>query len=108
MLASYIAFFFYEEPVLIEVIRVYAIIFLLTAFSAVQSTILNKEMNFKKLTLISLPSTFLEFLWDCIWAIMIMVFGVLFLYLTTELIRTILLWVFGDWRPSLNFFKTKI
>ena len=50
MLASYIAFF-YEEPVLIEVIRVYAIIFLLTAFSAVQSTILNKEMNFKKINL---------------------------------------------------------
>ena len=37
MLASYIAFF-YEDPVLIEVLRVFAIVFLLTAFSAVQST----------------------------------------------------------------------
>lgn len=107
MLASYIAFF-YEEPVLIEVIRVYAIVFLLTAFSAVQSTILNKEMNFKKLTLISLPSTFfgvsvglyMGYYDYGVWSIV-------FLYLTTELIRTILLWVFGDWRPSLNFSKQK-
>ena len=106
-LASYIAFF-YEEPILIDVIRVYAIIFLLTAFSAVQSTILNKEMNFKKLTLISLPSTFIGvsvglymgYLDYGVWSI-------IFLYLTTELIRTILLWVFGDWRPSLNFSKQK-
>ena len=106
-LASYIAFF-YEEPILIDVIRVYAIIFLLTAFSAVQSTILNKEMNFKKLTLISLPSTFIGvsvglymgYLDYGVWSI-------IFLYLTTELIRTILLWVFGDWKPSLNFSKQK-
>lgn len=107
ILATHIAFF-YREPILIDVIRVYAIIFLLTAFSAVQSAILNKDMDFKKLTIISIPSTlvgvsvglYMGYNDYGVWSIV-------FLYLTTELIRTILLWIFAKWRPSLNFSMQK-
>ncbi|MDA7706977.1 lipopolysaccharide biosynthesis protein [Flavobacteriaceae bacterium] len=110
ILAPYVALF-YEESILIMVIRIYALVFLLTAFSAVQTTILTKQMAFKKLTLLSMPSTIIGVIVGLymgyngygVWSIV----G---LYLTTEFIRTMLLWVFADWKPALHFsiekFKT--
>jgi O-antigen/teichoic acid export membrane protein len=107
LIAPYVASF-YAEPVLIDVIRVYGLVFLLTAFSTVQSAILNRDMAFKKLTLISVPSIlggiavglYLGYhnygVWSIVW-----------LYLSTELIKSLLLWVFSDWYPKLEFSKEK-
>src|SRR5699024_628078 len=54
--APYIAEFF-GHTILVDVIRLYCLIFLIIAFSAVQLAILTKEMNFRKITIINLPST---------------------------------------------------
>src|SRR5690554_1403530 len=48
---------FFNHPILIDVIRLYCLVFLVIAFSAVQLTLLNKKMQFKKVTLINAPST---------------------------------------------------
>lgn len=107
ILAPYVALF-YEEQILIQVIRVYALVFLFTAFSAVQSAILQKEMAFKKLSLLSMPSTIIGVIVGLymgyngygVWSIV----G---FYLTTEFIRSLLLWFFADWKPALSFSREK-
>ncbi len=47
---------FYGQPVLIDIIRIYCLIFIISAFSAVQLAILNKEMRFKRIMLLNAPS----------------------------------------------------
>ena len=54
-LAPYIAAF-YGQEVLIDIIRVYSLVFIISAFSAVQLAILNKEMRFKRIMLLNAPS----------------------------------------------------
>lgn len=105
--APFIADFF-GHKILINIIRVYCLLFLIIAFSAVQLAILTKRMEFKKITKINFPSTLLgvalglylgynEFgVWSVIW-----------MYLCTELVRSILLWFFSNWKPKFIFSKSK-
>lgn len=105
--APFIADFFGHE-ILINIIRIYCLLFLIIAFSAVQLAILTKRMEFKKITKINFPSTLIgvalglylgynEFgVWSVVW-----------MYLGTEVIRSVLLWFFSDWRPKLVFSKSK-
>ena len=107
IIAPFIALF-YEQHILIQVIRVYSIVFLLTALSAVQTAILNKAMDFKKIASLSMPSTILGVIAGLylgyngygVWSIVA-------LYLTTEVTRTLLLWFFVDWKPALHFSREK-
>lgn len=105
--APFIADFF-GHAILVDVIRLYCLIFLIIAFSAVQLAILTKEMNFRKITIINLPSTLIGVtvglylgyndygVWSIVW-----------MYLTTELLKTILLWLTANWKPKLQFSKIK-
>src|SRR5690606_30793398 len=93
---------------LIDVLRAYGLIFLLIAFSAVQLAILSKEMNFKKITIISAPSTVIGVavglglaynrygVWSIVW-----------MYLTMEFVRMILLWAFSKRKVNFMFSKAK-
>lgn len=95
---------FFHQGVLIEVLRVYGLIFILVAFSSVQVAILSKEMNFRKITVIGLPSiligvgiglwlAYLDYgVWSIVW-----------MYISTEFTRTLLLWFFSNWRVSVVF-----
>lgn len=105
--APFLADFFGYE-ILTDMIRVYCIIFFLVAFSSVQLAILNKKMEFKKITIINLPSTLVGVsvglylgyhgygVWSVIW-----------MYLSTELLRNVLLWLFSNWKPKIVFSKIK-
>tara|TARA_R110002051_G_scaffold238375_2_gene299112 strand:+ start:2392 stop:3831 length:1440 start_codon:yes stop_codon:yes gene_type:complete len=105
--APFIADFF-GHKILIKIIRIYCLLFLIIAFSAVQLAILTKRMEFKKITKINFPSTLLgvalglylgynEFgVWSVIW-----------MYLSTELVRSVLLWFFSNWKPKFIFSKSK-
>lgn len=105
--APYIADFF-GHIILIDIIRVYCLLFLIIAFSAVQLAILTKEMKFKKITKINLPSTLIGVgiglylgyndygVWSIVW-----------MYLSTELVKSVLLWLFSNWKPRFIFSKTK-
>lgn len=105
--APFIADFF-GHAILVEVIRLYCLIFLIIAFSAVQLAILTKEMNFRKITIINLPSTLIGVtvglylgyndygVWSIVW-----------MYLTTSGLKSILLWLTTNWKPKLLFSKAK-
>ena len=47
---------FYRQPLLTALIRAYTISFIINALAVVQSTLLSKEMNFRKQMLIQLPN----------------------------------------------------
>ncbi|MBD0849818.1 lipopolysaccharide biosynthesis protein [Maribacter arenosus] len=106
--APYIALF-YKQEVLISVIRVYCLIFIISAFSAVQLAILNKEMRFKRMTLLNAPSIiigvgvglYMGYNNYGVWSIITM-------YMTSQIVLSVLLWITGSWKPSLNFSKEKL
>ncbi|MDG1329578.1 MAG: lipopolysaccharide biosynthesis protein [Flavobacteriaceae bacterium] len=107
IIAPFIADFF-GHKILINIIRIYCILFLIIAFSAVQLAILTKRMEFKKITKINFPSTLVGVsiglylgyhdygVWSIVW-----------MYLSTEFVRSVLLWLFSDWKPRLIFSSTK-
>ncbi len=100
---------FYGQAVLIDIIRIYCLVFIISAFSAVQLAILNKEMRFKRIMLLNAPSIiigvsvglFLGYNNYGVWSIVSM-------YMTTQIILSLLLWITGSWKPSLNFSKEKL
>lgn len=105
--APYIALF-YEQEILVDVIRVYCLSFIISAFSAVQMAILTKEMKFKRLVLLTAPSTIIGVVVGLtlgyyefgVWSIVAML-------LTNQIVLSILLWVNASWKPSLKYSKEK-
>lgn len=103
ILAPFIADFFGYQ-VLINLVRTYCVIFIIIAFSAVQLAILTRNMKFRAIALYNIPSNLIGVLigislgylgygvWSIIW-----------MYLAIEIVRTILLWGFSDWKPKLIF-----
>lgn len=105
--APYIAQFF-RQDILIGIIRVYCLLFLVIAFSAVQLAILTKNMEFRKITKINFPATvlgvsiglYLGYTGHGVWSIV-------WMYLSTELFKGILLWITSKWKPQFIFSKEK-
>lgn len=106
--APYIASF-YGQVILIDIIRIYCLVFIISAFSAVQLAILNKEMRFKRIMILNAPSIiigvgvglFLGYYDYGVWSIV-------YMYMTTQIILSLLLWITGSWKPSLIFSKEKL
>ncbi len=98
---------FYHEDRLVLLIKAISVSFLIEATKVVQTALLEKEMNFKKLTLIEIFSE------TCSGVIVIMlalfgwgVWSLVIQYLLPAIIATILLWIFSTWRPT-QFFHFK-
>lgn len=99
---------FYDQEILINIIRVLSLVIIFNAFSLVQSAKLNKDLNFKtqfKLTLPALIFSALVSIWMAyrgygVWSLVIK-------DLTFSLIATLLLWYHSTWIPSLQFKKEK-
>ncbi|NJB72647.1 O-antigen/teichoic acid export membrane protein [Saonia flava] len=107
-IAPYIADF-YGQQILVNIIRVYCISFIISAFSTVQLTILQKEMKFKKITLLNVPSTILGVLVGlCLGYNDYGVWSIVAMYLTTQVILSFLLWSTTNWRPSFTFSIEKL
>ncbi|MBT0607938.1 lipopolysaccharide biosynthesis protein [Aequorivita echinoideorum] len=108
LLAPFIAAF-YDEPDLIFIVRVYALIFVITSFSAVQLTIFQKKMDFKKLMLLNIPGILIgagigitmAYYGFGVWSIIAM-------QLATQAVLTIMLWIVSDWKPSFVFSTLKL
>lgn len=106
-LAPFIASFF-KQTLLINLIRIYCLSFILSAFSSIQTTIFIKELKFKTLTILNLPGTILGIflslflvyhnagVWSIVW-----------MYLFSQLINVFLLWYSSPWKPELIFSKQK-
>ena len=106
--APYIADF-YQQQILTVIIRVYCLSFVFSAFSNVQLAILTRRMEFKKIMLLNIPGTFLGVVVGIIMGYHgFGVWSIVMMYLTTQLMLSILLWIFSDWHPSRIFSKEKM
>ena len=95
---------FYNQEVLIDIVRVFALTFVIRAFVAVHVAKLTKEMNFKLQMKLQIPSTIIAGIvgvtlayqgygvWSLVW-----------LNLVQAIVFTIQNWLFINWRPSLIF-----
>lgn len=99
---------FYDQIILKDILRVYALSFVIRSFVAVHITKLTKEMNFKAQMKMSIPSTIIGAavgvsmaytgygVWSLVW-----------LNLVQTIMMTIQNWIFIKWRPSLIFNKRR-
>lgn len=95
---------FYDQEVLILIIRVYSVTFIINAFSAIQTARLSKMLDFKTQMKVSIPSlimgSFVGILmafkgfgvWSLVWS------GIV-----QSLMATIQLWYWSNWRPLFAF-----
>jgi len=95
---------FFDEPKLINIIRVISIGLFIGSFTSIQQTILIKRLDFKLMTLISAISTFFSGVVSIIMAFKgFGVWSLIFGTLVSQSITTLLLWKWNSWRPSLVF-----
>ena len=103
LLAPFIADF-YNEPQLINLIRVLCLNFIILSFSLIQHIILQKNVDFKLLAFVNITGSLVSgmiALYMALegfgaWAIVMQIIAKTF-------ITSLLLWVFNKWRPQLAF-----
>ncbi len=101
--APYMAIFF-EQPLLKDVIKVYGISLIISSFGLAQKARFYIAYNFKIIATISLVAIII----GGIIAILMAyngfgVWSLVYYHIVVESLRTIGLWTFGQWCPSLNF-----
>lgn len=97
---------FYKEPILCPILRVLGLLLIIQAFCAVQSTILTKNIDFKKRTKITVSKNIISgligllfaFLGYGVWALVIQ-------SLTASILFSIMLWSTTEWYPNMHFSK---
>lgn len=107
-LAPFIAEFYCQES-LISLIRVYSLCFFCSAFSSVQTAILIKDMQFKKIAYLNFPGSIVGIIIGLtmgnygygVWSIVGM-------YLGTQSFQMITLWMGSSWKPKLEFSFDKL
>lgn len=95
---------FYNMEILVKILRIKAIIIILQGLRLIQSTILQKELDFKKISIIYLTSSLISTTVAIILAIL--GWGLWSLVVKTLFdisIRTTLFWIIGKWKPKFVF-----
>lgn len=99
---------FFKIPELKNIIRVYAIILPIGAFSAIQATLLTKKMDFKTQLKIQLPSLIIGGILGVVFALIgFGVWSLVYMSITQTLISSIQFWFYSSWRPKKIFDKKK-
>lgn len=105
--APYIADF-YNQEVLTNVVRLFALTFVIYALVAVHIAKLTKEMNFKLQMKLQIPATIISGVVGVVLAYKgYGVWSLVWLNLVQALVFAIQNWIFIDWRPSLIFDKNR-
>ncbi|MBC3538797.1 lipopolysaccharide biosynthesis protein [Rufibacter sediminis] len=99
-------FRFYSEPSLTQLIRVLGSVLILTALGMVQNIKLTKEMDFRRISLLSLASNifsgivglYMAYLGWGYWALVVR-------QLLNGIGTTVLYWLWGTWSPTFTFSK---
>lgn len=107
MLAPYIANF-YSQDILTNIVRWYAIIYIINAFSMIQLTRLTKLMDFKTQMIVAIPSSiisgsvgvYMAYSGYGVWSLVGQA-------LSQSAVSTIQLWYWSKWTPSWVFSKEK-
>lgn len=104
-LAPYIADF-YDQAILIKVVRVYSLIFILNAFYEIQNARLMKIMNFRTQTLIQVPSVLASGVLGVVMALNgFGVWSLVWMNIVQSFLITVSHWIYSEWRPSFIFDK---
>lgn len=97
---------FYEQPILTNLLRVYSIVFLISAFSAVQLAKFSKELKFKIQFSYQLPSTIIGALTGVYLAFKgYGVWSLVWLNIVQNFVFVLILWTLHSWRPKFRFDK---
>lgn len=95
---------FFEQSSLISLIRITAISIVLVSFSSIQRTILTKELDFRKITIVSIIAVIISGIVSVTMALE--GYGVLSLVVRMvvgQVITLGLFWILNKWRPSFVF-----
>lgn len=95
---------FYNEKMLINIIRIYSLTFIISSFSVIQNTILIKNLKFKTIFLINIPSLLISSLVSIVLAILgYGVWSLVWGGITKSFLLTLQLWYYGKWNPIFTF-----
>ena len=99
---------FYEVEILKPIIRVYSIVIIINAFVTVQNTRLVKELDFKTLFKIRLPSLIIGGITGILLALNgFGIWSLVFYPIIQNIVSTLQFWFYSKWRPSFVFDKEK-
>lgn len=95
---------FYGSEILTSILRVYAITFVINAFSAVQFTILTKKLDFKTQLFVTLPSLVISGILGIVLAYNgFGVWSLVYMTIFRSILTTLQLWLRSEWRPAFEF-----
>ena len=95
---------FYKMEILTPILRVKAISLIIQGFRLIQTTRLQKTLNFKRISIVYLIASFVSTVVSIICAIFGMgVWSLVVKTLLDTFIRTIIFWVIGNWHPLFRF-----
>jgi O-antigen/teichoic acid export membrane protein len=107
VIAPYIARF-YQQPTLTILTRVLSLIFVFNAFSYVQEARLRKELRFKTLMFVHIPSTIIGGLTSVLLAWLgFGVWSLVAMQVLTRFFYSVQIWIYSKWRPLLYFNRRK-
>jgi O-antigen/teichoic acid export membrane protein len=99
---------FYNQAELTVLTRVLATVFIINAFSYVQEARLTKEMHFKKLMIIHIPSTIIGGVASVLMAFAgFGVWSLVAMQVITRLAYAIQIWIYARWKPLFSFNTVK-
>lgn len=100
---------FYNQAVLIPIIRTYCLTFIISSFSAIQIAILTKDMQFKTLMFYNIPGTVIGIIVGIVMAyIGYGVWSIVWMYLTSQIAQSAMLWIYSRWKPSFSFSRERL
>ena len=95
---------FYEQPLLTDVLRVYALTLIVNALSTVQTARLSIELNFRLQAAASVASTLLSGVLG-IWMAYsgFGVWALVYQSIASSSVKAVVLWLMSGWKPSMSF-----
>lgn len=97
---------FFRQPILVEVTRVIGMVLLINAFAIIQRTLFVRNVDFKTQTKVSLIASLssgavgigMAYGGCGVWSLVGQ-------QISRQLMNTVFLWIYGKWRPALEFSK---
>lgn len=97
---------FYDKPILTQLLRVEALLLIISSFKIVQNTQLSRALNFKAKAIINVTSQVISGVIAIIAAYRgLGVWSLVLQHIASGVISLIMLWIFSPWRPRGNWDK---
>lgn len=99
---------FYDQPILSDILKVYALSFVINAFVAIHLAKFTKELNFKKQFMYQVPSNLIAAtagFWFAYHGFG--VWSLVYMNIIQPAVYALMLWSFSGWRPTFGLSKEK-